>query len=313
MKSTPMNRILNFHSVNDSDWFDRIICYLKIRYKLVSVETICELHQGHIDNNSCCHVTVDDGDKTFFDIMFPILNKYKVPASVYVSPKMCMEQSNYWFQEIQGYNKAELKKTIADVCNLPLTILQEYKTESIFKTMSIHQIYEVIERYQELTDTPVKTCQNMTVNDLVYVEKSGLVTVGAHTLNHPILYNEDDAKCKYEIKESVCELSTILKHEIKYFAYPNGIPNLDFTEREKSYLKEVGINLAFTTESRNMSSSDHPMCIPRYCISDRENYTYVRAKMKLNSYWDTLTRLKPTGEYRERIELKRIIASCNSA
>lgn len=307
-----MNRILNFHYANDSKWFDRIICYLNNRYKLVSVEAICELYQGHTDNNSCCHITVDDGDKSFFDIMFPVLKKYKVPASVYVSPKMCKEKSNYWFQEIQGYSQIELKRTIADVCNMPLNMLQKYKIESILKTMPILQIYEVIERYQKTTNTPVKSCRNMTVNDLIDVEKSGLVTIGAHTLNHPILYNEDDANCKYELKESVYELSTVLKHEIKYFAYPNGIPNLDFNEREQSYLKEIGIYLAFTTESRNMSSSDHPLCIPRYGISDRESYSCLNAKMKLNRYWATLTRLKPTGEYRERSELNRIMTSWNN-
>lgn len=304
-----MNRILNFHQVNDSMWFEDMICFLKSKYALISIESLHEFYLGRIKLKNSCHITVDDGDKSFYDVIFPVLKKHNVPASVYISPKICKEKSNYWFQEVKGYNQIELKRIIADMSDISFNSLIKYNTESILKTRPIYQIHEIIKRYQKITHTPEKVFQNMTVNNLEDVDQSGLVTIGAHTINHPVLKNEDDATSKYEINESVYELSTILKHEIRYFSYPNGIPILDFTEREKSYLGNIGIQLAFTTESKNFSSINNIMCIPRIGISNGESMSFVKTKLFLGSHWDTLRKLKTTGEYRERKELNRIFSA----
>ena len=74
---------------------------------------------------------------------------------------------------------------------------------------------------------------------------SGLVTIGAHTINHPVLKNESDTGCRYEIAESVKQLELILEKPVKYLAYPNGRLHLDFGEREMNYLKESNIALYF--------------------------------------------------------------------
>jgi len=193
--------------------------------------------------------------------------------------------------------------------NISFNSLMKYNIDTILKTRPIYQIYEIIKRYQEVTHTPNKVFQNMTVEKLKDVAKSGLVTIGAHTLNHPILRNEDDVNSKYEIDGSICELANLLKKEIKYFAYPNGIPILDFSEREKLYLRNSGIQLAFTSESKKVSSIDNPMCIPRIAISNKESTVSLKKKIFLGSFWNTFTKLKPTGEYSERKELNKIVSA----
>ncbi len=304
-----MNIIINIHSVNNSLWFETIICFLKSKYALIPVETLHEIYLGRIYIKNSCHITVDDGNKSFYDVIFPVLKKHHVPASVYVSPKICKEKSNYWFQEIQGYDQIELKRIIADMSNCSYNYLLKYSAEGILKTFPVYQIHEIIMRYRKITDTEKKVFQNLTVNNLKEIDQSGLVTIGSHTINHPILTNEDDASSKYEIVESVRELSTLLSREIKYFAYPNGIPILDFTEREMNYLNNIGIQLAFTTESKNISSFDNPMGIPRIGISDGESLSFFKSKLFLASFWNTFKRLNPTGEYRERKELRRFFQS----
>lgn len=308
-----MNKIINFHIVNDRAWFDGVIYFLKSKYNLIPIESLHEFYLGRINMKDSCHITVDDGDKSFYDVIFPVLKKHNVPASLYVSPSICTEQSNYWFQEVEGFDQIQLKRIIADMLNISFNVLIKYNTDSILKTMPIYQILEIIKRYQKITHTSKRIFNNMTVSNLKEVDQSGLVTIGAHTINHPILKNEDDATSKYEINESVFKLSNILNHEIKYFAYPNGIPTLDFTEREKCYLRNIGIQLAFTTESKNISSIDFPMCIPRFAISNRESMAFLKTKLFLGSFWNTFKRLKPTGEYRARKKLNRIISAENGA
>lgn len=311
MKFTAMNKIINFHLVNDIVWFENIVCYLKSKYVFITTEVLYEFYQGRINLKNSCHITIDDGDKSFYDVIFPVLKKHNIPASIYVSPKICIEESNYWFQEVNGYNQLELKRIISDMSKIPLRFLIKYKTESILKTLQINQIQEILKMYRGKTHIPGKSFQNMTVHNLKEVDQSGLVTIGAHTINHPVLKNEDDDTSKYEINESVNELSSLLDREIKYFSYPNGIPGLDFSEREKSYLRKSGIQLAFSTESKNFSNLDDTLCIPRFGISDSENMFFFKTKLFASSLWDTFTKFKPSGEFREREALGRIITSKN--
>ena len=306
MKFTTMNKIINFHLVNDGVWFEKVVCYLKSKYVFILNEALSKFYDSHLSIKDSCHITIDDGDNSFYKVIFPVLRKHKVPASIYVSPKICIEESNYWFQEVFGYNQLDLKRIIADMSDVSVNSIMKYSSESILKTMQINQIHEIIKRYRKLTHTPEKLFQNMNVNNLKEVEQSGLVTIGAHTINHPVLKNEDDVTSKYEISESINELSSILNHEIKYFSYPNGIPGVDFSERERIYLRESGIQLAFTTESKNFSFSDDKTCIPRIGISNREKMLFFKTKMYLGSNWGTISRLKPNGEYKERKELIRI-------
>ncbi len=294
--------------VNDINWFDNMVCYLRSIYLFITNEVLYEFYQGQINLKNSCHITIDDGDKSFYDVIFPVLKKHSVPASIYVSPKICMEESNYWFQEVNGCNHLEMKRIIADMSHISLDSIIKYNTESILKTMRINKIHEVIKRYQKITHTPKKPFQNMTVSNLKEVNLSGLVTIGAHTLNHPILKNEDDVTSKYEINESINGLSSLLNNEIKYFSYPNGIPDLDFSEREKSYLRRMGVQLAFTTESKNISSNEDTMCVPRFAVTNTESISFLKTKLFLGSLWEPIKQLKPASEYREREELSKIIS-----
>lgn len=303
-----MIKIINFHLVNDIDWFERMICFLKSKYSMVSADDLHQFYQTHTHLSKACHITVDDGDKTFYDIIFPVLKKHAVPATLFASPRICEERINFWFQEIEGYDEDILRKIMADALELPASLLLKYSVPSILKAMPITQIHEIIKTYQRTTGTAPKPFQNMTVDELIEVDRSGLVTVGAHTMNHPILNNEDDISSKYEIEASISGLSKLLGHGIKYFAYPNGIYKLDFTEREESYLADCGIQLTFTTEAKNLRFNNNRMRVPRIGVSNAENILFLKTKLLTGSQWDKLKKLKATGEFKERTGLNQLLA-----
>ena len=305
-----MNTVINFHRVTDEKWFDAILGFLASRYELVSVDALYALCRGHVQGDNLCHITVDDGDKSFCEILLPALARRRVSASLFVSPKVCAEGSNYWFQEISGYEEEEVKEICASVLSVQSGRLAKYSVDAILKTMSIDAITEVIGAYQKRTGTPVKPGSNITVNNLRDIDTLGLVSVGAHTMSHPILQNEHKVRAEYEIGESVSELATLLKHEIRYFAYPNGIRGLDFGQREETALRKRGIRLAFTTESRHLSRRENTMRIPRIQVGDKESLISVKAKLALGSGWNTFRRFKTTGEYAERKRLSRLVPRC---
>jgi peptidoglycan/xylan/chitin deacetylase (PgdA/CDA1 family) len=300
-----MTSVLLFHAVTDRTWFDDIIAWLKRRYTVLSLDSLSGLCAGTKEAGDGCHITVDDGDRSFYDVMFPVLRKHGVPASLFVSPKICVEERNFWFQEIEGYSRSSLTHVAADVLRVPVRILEGSRPESILKTMSARQTAEVLRRYQESVDAPAKRSQNISVRELAEIAGSGLVSVGAHTMNHPILKNEDDASSKYEIEASVAELSSLIGARVTSFAYPNGIPGMDFDEREVKLLSASGIRMAFTTEARHIRQDNDTLRIPRIAVSNKESAGFLRVKLLLGSSWNTLKTIAGSGEYLERRRLSR--------
>jgi len=49
-----------------------------------------------------------------------------------------------------------------------------------------------------------------------------LITIGSHTLTHPILPTLDEAAIQFEMTESRRQLEQKLNRAVKYFCYPNG-------------------------------------------------------------------------------------------
>jgi peptidoglycan/xylan/chitin deacetylase (PgdA/CDA1 family) len=302
-----MNKVLNFHLVNDAAWFEKTIILIKERYNMVSIDTLDQYYQGKIELKNACHITVDDGDETFYSIIYPVLKKYNVPASLYVSPKIFNEHINYWFQEIEGYDFAIIKQIVADMTNTPVEKLEPYPIWDIMKVMKVDKIHHILAEYRKRTSTPLKPYQNMSIAELKEVDQYGLVTIGGHTMNHPILMNETAESSEYEISNSVTELAELLGHPVKCFSYPNGIPGYDFTDRECDTLKKNGVTLTFSTEARDFSDKDNAYKIPRIGVSNSESMLFLKIKLFLGPVWLILKKLKPSGEYINRAEIKKMI------
>ena len=144
------------------------------------------------------------------------------------------------------------------------------------------------------------------------MEASGLVTIGAHTINHPVLANETDKYCQFEIKESIDKLESILGHPIKYFAYPNGRPGFDFTDREMSYLKENNIALAFSTEIDHVSANINPLSVPRMGFARMGLSPYnplVYFRLNAGKKWINIKTIGKPSEKKVRKQIKIILST----
>jgi peptidoglycan/xylan/chitin deacetylase (PgdA/CDA1 family) len=100
-----MSSVLVFHEITDGSWFDTLIARLKQRYRFVPLRALTECYAGGAALDHACHITVDDGDRSFYDVALPVLKKHAVPATLFVSPLMCRERKNFSFQEIRGYRQ----------------------------------------------------------------------------------------------------------------------------------------------------------------------------------------------------------------
>lgn len=302
------NTIINFHKIYDKEWMESVLLFLINIYNIVSLQDIESYYYHKKPLHNCCHITFDDGDRSFYTIVYPLIKKFQLPVSIYVSPKIVKTGENFWFQEIRNYNKEVLRTIINNKYPYLKSINPKIPISAIFKSLKLTQIWEIIDEYRSIMKIDSEKRMNMSVDELKEVYDSGLVEIGAHTQNHPILANETETTAQYEIQSSILELNAILGVQVSSFAYPNGIPQIDFGKREMNFLKAMNIKLALSTENKSFSIKDNPLNIPRNGIS-KGNKSFLFMKLLIGSKWDIVKKLclgKQEDDYRE--EIRNIIA-----
>lgn len=284
------NTIINFHVIQNLEWMENIIKMLSKQFEMISIEQLENYYYGKLDGKNYCHITIDDGDNSVYSHLFPLLKKYEVPVSIFVSPKAVITGRNFWFQEIKGYDAAKLLQYYNDYKGTNFKFVNNKQVNALIKSCPIEEIHEIIENFKTIHRIPDKERRCLTLEQLKELQASELVGIGAHTLHHPILKNEKEDVVRLEISESINQLSGILEEEVKYFAYPNGMPEFDFGNREINILKENNIKLAFSTESKNFSKKDNPLSIPRRGVT-KGSPTFVYTKLLLGNSWETIKKL----------------------
>ncbi len=285
----PRGVVLNFHRELDGAAFEEGILAVSKRYKIVSLPELYDTLSNGKSEKNMCHITFDDGEISFYEQVYPVLKKNNWPVSLYVSPKIIESETNFWFQEIEAFNDEDFRKFLAGYLEIPLDDFAGFTTFSILKCFRVKKIQEIIRDYQALKGLKNAPRCNMTKEQLLEVDRSGLVTVGAHTQDHPILVNESDEDSAYEIIESVRQLERLLGHPVKYFAYPNGKEGYDFTQREIDYLKKAGIQLAFSTITDHLVNRTSIYKLPRVyyatTLGMKPSHPYVMWRLALGNRW----------------------------
>lgn len=303
--------VLAFHKEENSELFESILLALKARYSLLSAARLKQLLSEGVSTNNVCHITFDDGLESFYSVVFPLLKKYQVPASLFVSPEIISTGDNFWFQETEDYKEEVIKDIQAKELHISATKLAAFSSQAVFKCLPVGEIKKIIALYQQQENCGKKPSQNMSIEQLKEVDHSGLVTVGAHTINHPVLTNEDNDSCIYEIGESVTALAKLLEHPVRYFAYPNGRPGIDFGEREMNCLRRNNIAMAFSTELDTLSRGNDLLSIPRMGFARMglsPSNPLIKLRMNLGKKWVDIKSIGQPTEKEIRERIKTILA-----
>lgn len=307
------NICITFHDIHSPEWLRNTLQVIGSFYEFVSADQVLEVYRSGKTHKGICHITFDDGHHSFFDNSLPVLEELGVPATIFVSPSIILERKNFWFQEVAGLDAEIFMDDLAYFLQVDGTLLKQFSVFAILKSLPIRTILKAIDQHLHRRGLSYREPQNMSVEELLEVDRSDLVTIGAHTMNHPILRNETDESARYEIEASVAGLSDILGNQVRYFAYPNGIPEWDFGQREMNFLQNCGVQLSFSTEKKGFLPADHPMAIPRY-VFEWGGKNLVRTKLLFGQNWYKLKSLVSTdGEFQQRKLLSKIIVHSTSS
>jgi peptidoglycan/xylan/chitin deacetylase (PgdA/CDA1 family) len=192
-------------------------------------------------------VTFDDGYRAVLDVALPILERYKVPATVFGCSGPIMHGTHFWFDSL--YRSAG-ESAVLNARSAPAAAWMQVVTANQTPAPST-------DRHRPLT-----------VEELRQLAASPLIEIGAHTLSHPTLALMSVEEQQREVEGSRSVLQQLVRSPIEAFAYPYGASTQDYSAESVSAVRGAGFDLAFTT-ARGFATVDCPPYeIPRFVMLD---------------------------------------------
>ena len=226
-----------------------IIQYQSAGYKFAPLDEIVstKLHQYRYPwQHKFIHISFDDGFKDIHQNAFPILKKYSAPFTIYLSTDIINNKALLWWLVLEKIIVENHEIQLTD--NTIYTCKDKDQKKELFTILS-HKIFNssetpsvVFQRLFSSYQSYFETGYNKTLTDTEIKEmiESGLCTVGAHAVSHPILTKLDTEQCNYEIYHSKKILKERFGVPVEHFSYPYSFWN----EQVKEFVKQAGYRTA---------------------------------------------------------------------
>lgn len=267
----------NFIPTLDIKIFAKQINLIRKLYDIISIDDILteRIKKGR---KTKLIVTFDDGYRCIYKYAYPILNKYKIPATVFLTVQSIEENTPIWPDLIIYYIKSTKERLLELIIEQRKLSLDLSSTEKKLKAIKlVKDIFKKIPSQQRLlltdelkkqleVDNPREEILNMLSWDEIKEMSKHLITFGGHTMTHPILSQMSFNDVKSEVLESKKIIENKIGKPIFTFAYPNGESG-DFNEAIKHILKESDYKLACTTIFGSNNFNSDPYVLKRVYTS----------------------------------------------
>jgi len=247
--------------------FEAHMTYLRKRFDIISLDEL--LDRWRTDrlkrDRAYCVITFDDGWKDNYQFAFPVLMKYRIPATIFLATDYIGTARWFWPDQMMPLLKKLTEDTTGAADRKSVsTILAEMigvtlsPLDGIFrrgesgdpidpdaiiefcKEVDVGRIQQIIDRLSRALRMDLPT-QRVLLNWEEVREMAGKgVTFGSHSCSHRIMTQIPLAEVKTELADS---RQALLQQGIKpvpVFCYPNG----NFNQEIKTLVRECGFDAA---------------------------------------------------------------------
>ncbi len=263
------------------------LSYLKKNYNILRLEEVAEMmRSGKPVPPRSAVVTIDDGYRDAYEIALPIFAEMEIPATLFVVTDFVDGKSWIWTDvarflmlnaedgdlavEINGktinasLNGRSSRIGTAGKINRELKKLSPMERDSVLSDIAAGLGIEI-------PTIPPHEFGPIDWDQAAEMDKSW-ISIGSHTVSHPILTHVDAAQLADELAASRSVLSSKLGRSVDSFCYPNG----DASTREFAAASSTGYSVAVTTELRLSEPTDSNVALPRI-DAEPEMHRFVQA------------------------------------
>jgi len=248
-----------------------IECFQDAQYRFISPE---ELAEGVDPAQKYALLTFDDG---YFNNSraVPILEKYRAPATIFVSALHVQEERGFWWESL--YHLRRKQNRSDQEIGAEMGCLNSLRTPEIIRRVG-PELGDNLFAWRGDADRPFRR------TELQEISRHPLISIGNHTADHDILTasSADEAEASIATAQEV--LAAIIGKRPISIAYPNGSVN----ESVRRSAERHGLKIGFTAERRKeylpqALSSERRMLLGRFLpvgnLGAREQADYFRSDL----------------------------------
>ena len=241
-------RILMYHGTprRDAAWLERQLAWLRRCFRVVRLEEILSFGRPE----GCVALTFDDGLRNNVQVAYPILKKLGLHATFFVCPGLIDRGGWLWNHEARQRLKhaGEAVDAVEWMKTLPLIARQEAEARIRAVTPGFSPSREQRDEFD------LASWQELRSLD------ARVVSIGSHTLTHPILPHSSPREIEDEVGKSRARLEAELQRPVETFAYPNG----DYDEVVHRCVRKH-YRVAVAAQEGALGGECDPHLLPRLC------------------------------------------------
>jgi peptidoglycan/xylan/chitin deacetylase (PgdA/CDA1 family) len=259
-------------------------------FDFVAMDDVCERLATPSRRKPFAVLTFDDGYRDNLEHAWPILRRNDVPWTVYVVPDFLDGTGRLWW--------IELERVIAQREQIVLRLGQEdihLPTGTVAQKQAAYRLVE--RRWREASpedqrdglaslaamahNAPQELTRSLCANwdEITELARDPLVTIGAHTMSHPVLSRLRDEDALSEMRTSRIAIEERLKRPVTHLAYPHG-DKVAVGGREHRLANAAGFATAVTTRPAHLQPwhAKTPHALPRISMNGlHQNTAALRA------------------------------------
>lgn len=311
--------VLMFHGVRDhddprmldhdlhipADLLSSVFSHLARRAKVIPLASMVDaLDQGMPLPEGAVALTFDDGYASNFELAYPLLMRFELPATIFPATGFLDGEDLLWFNRadyaLANTRRQSLPAGAAEnAAALPLGTREEKLSAlrhvlTTAKALPQEQVAGFVAGLETALDARLRDCASLPDalrplrwEDARGMLQSGLIEFGGHTHHHLILGRCRPETAAFQIALSRERIESGLDRRPRLFAYPNGGPG-DFTAETAESLREHGFRAAVTTIPGRVSTSSGLFTLPRY----GSPVSVADAEMTVSGCYETIRRLR---------------------
>jgi peptidoglycan/xylan/chitin deacetylase (PgdA/CDA1 family) len=262
--------------------FDLIAGWLNEWFSILPLEDAVKLLiRGELPSRAAA-ITFDDGYADNLLNAAPILQKHGLHATFFIATGF-LEGGLMWndtvIESIRGSSTPELDGSFL---NLGAVAIQSTEEKQLALKRILPAIKylpgalrtEAVARIAEECHATLPETLMLSKTQLSELRHAGM-SIGAHTVSHPILARLDSATAREEIAASRDTLSHLLGEQITLFAYPNGKLGADYLPEHAEIVRSLGFDAAVTTNRGASRLGSDCLQLPRFTPWDNSRWRYA--------------------------------------
>ncbi|MEO8349714.1 MAG: polysaccharide deacetylase family protein, partial [Acidobacteriota bacterium] len=239
---------------------------LALRFGPLPLRELADRTRGGSVPDRAVAVTFDDGYRDNLTDALPVLRDRGVPATFFISGDGAASGETFWWEALdRSMESMALDEPAARELHARLMRTGAEERERILGELPLPSGF---------------LPRRMSQGELALLAKDPLSEIGAHGWSHRALGNLTREEQAAEIVANVRELARVTGASVRSFAYPFGGP---FDSTTVAILREVGIDVACTVESRPVTSRSDLSALPRVEVG---NWSGRELEARLNALLD---------------------------